>query len=825
MDFKKLFVFISLFMFVSSSVNAEPQKLFYHVISFEKGMNTHISPWILQDNQSSVSQNIRYNKIYGGFSKRSKGLTYGSDSNPVTGLHRYYNSSDVKRLIRADSTKLYVGNDDTGAWTQIGQGFTDGKWWNFVNYKDIAIGMNGSDNAIKYDGCILATANTDGHRTAKDLFAELGAPFAELNTGTDLDASKWYQYKVAFYDGTSYYYSTAKSNPILTGAAVYNISLTDIPIGNTDITHRYIYRTLGAASRADCVADTTYYLVGTLADNSTTTLSDTVTDDTADDDAAPKWSTAVAGTNVTPPACKYPLIHVERLFLAGDTDNPSDLNWSDEYNPDFFLPTDYERIREDDGDSITFIREQNGVLTVAKENTIQLYFTDASSSSSWYTSTPKSFVGCPAPYSVANTPKGLFYLGRGGIYRFDGRMSHLASDAVTPEIADILETALDDVSGFFWKNEYHMAYTSSSSGATANDRVLVYDLVRDAYTLDHKSVNRWIAFNAGTDYGILYSGGSDSSGTVYALEGSAKLFDKRYKSEFDAGTYDDVRSYGTQNSPILELGWDCTINGWLTELKTKDSDIDTIDEIVTYLADAIIDRPDTDGTWVSPAYQINAEQFDKIYWNENLGSFGDITVQFRVASTSAGLASATYGTAYTDPSGSDISSVTANSFIQFRFNLSTSNIDYTPTMFVSDGYLFKMDYSKRGTTYEGNFASNRTGGWTDFKIPAYNKDIRRIKIFYTGSAGALTVNFKNDTGDFDTDFDIDLSISPQYTEPDTDNTYSGTEDHKIYTYYTCDNSEGDAPTGQFWQFSFSDESTNEWTVERMEIVYTRSLMD
>jgi hypothetical protein len=55
----------------------------------------------------------------------------------------------------------------------------------------------------------------------------------------------------------------------------------------------------------------------------------------------------------------------------------------------------------------------------------------------------------------------------------------------------------------------------------------------------------------------------------------------------------------------------------------------------------------------------------------------------------------------------------------------------------------------------------------------------------------LNFNFKNETGDFDGSFDIDLSIVPSYEEPDTENTYTGVGEYKVYTYYAEDNSEID----------------------------------
>ena len=360
-------------LFSCSLAFADETPRFYVINDFSKGLNSQISIYRQNENQGEIAKNVRFNKVFSGVAKRSVNLTYGSaGSHSIEGMHRYYKTSNgTKKLIVTGSTFAYVGNDTTGAFQTIGQGYTDGKRWQFVTYKDIAIGMNGFEQPIKYDAKTDVTDNTDGHRTASDVVTELGAPFAELNTGSNLDASSWYQYKIAFYDGTTYSFSTARSNPLKTGATVRNISLTDIPLGPTGTTQRIIYRTVGDASRALVLADTSYYRVATISNNTARTYNDTLDDATLLADTAPTWATASAGTNVTPPLGKYAIIHDERLFTSGNDTNKSDVYWSDSFNPDYFDPEDFIQVRPDDGDEVTFLREQLGILTIGKTNTIQ----------------------------------------------------------------------------------------------------------------------------------------------------------------------------------------------------------------------------------------------------------------------------------------------------------------------------------------------------------------------------------------------------------------------------------------------------------------------
>ena len=782
--------------------------------NFSRGLNSHISVYNVSNyQQAHTAQNVRINDEYGSISKRpTMVLKLDGGSASINGIHRYYKTDDTAYTVFATSTLLRYDNDGTA--TTIKTGLSDGEWWQFVTYTDTLIGWNGSDAPVKWDGATTTTANTDGARTANELCADLGAPFAELDTGTDLDASSWYQYKVAFYDGSTYHYNDARSNPIVTGSSVHNIALTDIPIGPSGTTHRYIYRTLGNSSQANVEADTTFYLVGTLSDNTTTTFSDDVTDNTADDDAAPKWSTVSAGTNSDPPTCKYGTIHKERLFLGNNSTYPSTLYWSDEYNPDFFSASDYEIIREDDGGEITFINELLGLLIIGKTNAIVHYYTNADDDGDWYASAPYTFIGCPSPYSVAVTPIGLIYYNK-GLYTFIGESVKLISDSVTPEMNDVSETAIEEVVGYYFNGEYHFAYTSKSSDEGDNNRVLVYDIVRDAYVLDHKDINCFCAFTGGSDFGQLYSGSSTTDGYIYAHGGAPTSLDIRYGSQVSAGTHDDTRDRGTEKSPIVEIAWDCTIDGWLTELQTKDASITTIDSIETYLPDATIDRPDTDGDWTSDIYRINAGALERLYWNESLGSYGDVDLYIKTCDDAA-CSGDSFGSAYTDPTGSDVSSETAQDWVQIKASLSTTDIDYTPILYTDEGYMIKLVYSVTGATQESSFLSKFESGWIDLEPKGRIKRLKRIRVFYEGDSGDIDFRYYNEEGDIDTTFTIDLDVIP---EQSTNDNYSGLGDEKIYTHYCTSNIGGLSPISRLWWFDISDESTDDWKIKRIEVKY------
>lgn len=790
-------------------VNAFAESHVYVINNFSKGINAHISEFNTPDDQCNSALNVRFNDSYSSLSKREPmilSLDFGDGS--INGLHRFYKSDGTQFTIAAIGTYLKIDNNGTAQ--TIADGLSDGKWWQFVTYMDKAIGMNGTDNPIKYDGHTQVTDDTDGSRTAANLCADLGAPFAELDTGTDLDSESWYQYKMAFYDGTTYYYSNARSNPILTGASVCNIALTDIPLGPDGTTARYLYRTEGNASEAAVRADTSFYLVGTLSDNTTTTFSDDVDDATLAGDDAPTWATASGGGAdylSSPPLGKFGIIHDERLVIAGNNTYPSEVYFSEQFKPDFFYPDRMEKIRPDDGDEITFLKEQLGILTIGKTNSIIRFYTDGSPEDDWYYSDPLSTIGCPAPYSAQNSPHGIIYLSRHGIYRFTGQSSQYISDAVTPYIEDVSQVNIEECAGFYQNNQYYLSYTSQESGQAYNNRVLVYDFVRDAYTLDTKNINSFADLSSGSDFGIVISGSSLSDGYVYAFEDTPFYLIVRYKSDFDEGTFDDARAFGTEENPFVELAWTETI----------DELTGTIDGLT-----GIIDRPDTDGTWTSPVYKINAGALSRLYWNESLGAYGDVTMNVKSCDDSGCSGDSFVATNYTDPNGSDVSDVTADTYIQLRANLSTSSIYYTPNLFMDDGFVVKVAYYKTSSTYESNVLGRWESGWKHFGNPAQKKEIKRIRVFYDGESDAVvTFSYKNEEGDVNNSFDIDLSIDPG---ADPDDEYMGAGNLKYYMFYPPLNSETEpAAIGNLWWFTMTDEDSESsldlWKIRAIEIIW------
>ena len=767
-------LFVAL-LFTTTAFGQEAAKdQLYEWSDFSGGLVTKLSPFSISNKQGDILENVRYDVELKSLTKRDQVTTAFTPhaTEPITGLFRLYLKDGTKRILTMHGDEVESCVDSTGVCSTILTVASGDYKWDCLAWHNLAICTDGTNQPIKYDGT-SASATYLGSALATDKGSGTGP------TGT------LYNYKVSCYSASYESMLNQSSNSLtMTGN---DITLTMIPVCpdtilGEDVVKKYVYRS------KDGVAGTHYLLSNGDIANDTVTLTD------SDTDAELTATTYPAGDETsTPPKGRFNLIHQARLFFANNTATPSRLFWSEIEGHDYFQDDEYFNIRQDDGDEITAIFNLLGKLGVSKTNTIQKVFTDGDTpADDWSISDPFSFVGVQAPYSGANTSSGYVYLGNNGIYSFNGQYSELLSDPVEPEIRDISSSNYENVWADYYKNKYYMAYTSSATGSTVNDRVLIYDFLTQAFSKDLLSINAFEVLGSSTDVEVLYSG-SSTTGKIFAHAESTKEVVHRNQDDF-SGTWDDMRylseiAGGDVNSPVLELAWTETI----------DEMVGTIDSVT-----GIIDRPDTDGTYISQYLTINALEYDKLYWNETIpGVGGDVTFAVRSGATTSDTSTAVWSSEYSTPSGSDISEATTDSTIpvmQYRISMSTNDIEYTPNVVNTGNYNVRITYDIAGSTDESTIPLNYRGGWDDFGNPAYYKTLRYIYVYYNWpeeTAGTLTLTFETIEGESDV-FEIDLLTNPSsYIETFT----------------------GGALTGRFIRLSVNESSLNPITIRKILVVY------
>lgn len=750
----KLIPILVLFLAVNAYGQELPKNQQWIIDDFSKGLNLKLSKYNLPSDYCTISENIRYGTKLKSATKRDEIFSYGSmDANEaVTGQHRLYLKNGTKKLLGTHGDELEVGNDALGTFTNL-LTFTSGDYkWQWLTWHDLAIGCDGYNQPVKTNGTVATYLGSCGA-------ADAGSGSGPTGTG--------YTYKVSYYTTSYEILFNQVSNPLtMTGN---DINLSMIPIapdtyGGEDVTGRKIYRNKTGGS--------VWYLLsnGTIANNTATTLTD------SDADGGLSATAYPVGTVIyRPPKGRFSAVYHNRLWFANDPDHPSRIYYSEDANPDVFIGssgncTSYFNIRLNDGDEITFARPLLGQFCIGKNNSIQYIYTHKGDSptADWEISDPFSFTGCDAPYSVDNSPLGIIYLDWSGLYKFNGQYSTLISDAVTPAILDISETDFENCWGKFHKNLFYLSYTSGATGSSTNDRVLVFDLLSNAYNIDILSINTFCTFSSGDDWDVLYAG-SSTNGTVYAYAETVHGIIHRRHADFTGddiewvnARYVPTRWGGDPDSPLLEIANRTTINSLGGTINNLTGDIN---------------RTTTTGHYVSDIITLGASALDKLYWHETIpATGGDVVFYLRGGSTPALCRAASWTGPHTDPSGSDISSDHPNAYMQYNIRITTDNIDHTPTVYTTGGYTVKMTFDMEGTTTETTVPFRWRSGWTDLRYPGYIKSLTRIYVYYSyaeNEAGTITFKFENFNGDYD-EFEIDTLANPDsYTEAFTGGKFTG----------------------------------------------------
>ena len=641
------------------------------VAMFEQfqGLSTKISDQNLPPQFATRSENIRFSPI-GSLKKRFSfakynGTTLGTD--PIFFGTRFYftDTSSVasKKLVIAYGSTLKAGTDSGGTFSDIATGMTANLFYTAVIYKDSLYMCNGTDSCQRWTG----SGNTKTMGVAIPAAGASAAQGASGNLGNGT-----YNYKIVFlYDGYQESNGQDTAFSVTVSSGPKNVDISSIPTGGTDqgVTARRIYRTqAGGAS---------YFRVTTISDNTTTTYTDSTADGSLD------TTLTIPTTNFSPPAFKYIALHNERIF--GVKKNSSDLYFSKIISgvsmPDVFNTTDdVISIAPDDGDIIQAILEgPDGIFTIFKRNSVRKLFVGTAPPEEWEVSAVFDPHGVVSPYSVARSPGGVIYHSRTGLDKrsirvFNGQSSQDISERIQPTLSDITRGLIENVIGNYHDEKYRMSYADRTTGTTENNRVLIYDFERDAYSIDLKNVNAFIPWDGAGDQGQLYTGDS-GNGFVYLEDTENSDLFIELLSQISTGTFIQTESGGTEAAPTISLiqsqvADDTGAKAW-DQLTSASSTWDTrTSELDTW-------RPS--GQWISPVYEINAINLVSLYWTETSDGGQEVYFWIRTGDSSVVTTSAAWSGPYSTSSGSDISAVPAGQFIQLKVQLYTQDTTVTTT--------------------------------------------------------------------------------------------------------------------------------------------------
>ena len=258
----------------------------------------------------------------GAITKRKGAVTYNPTALALAFKDQYEAifSDGVRHTLAVQSGEVkYTSGDRIFNTIENGTGFAPESNFEFEITQDRVYGGNGANDPIVYDrttnyGGVVYTAPRIRNMGVQ---APLTAPSVAVVAGGSVPVGG-HTYKITYL-----YYDFEESNGgpasavATTSAGNQQVDLTSVPVGGYGVTARKVYRDNN---------DGVYVLVGTIANNTATTFSDTVAAGT----------TPIPLDNGLPPTFGQIVLFLDSLFIADVPGQPSIVYYSQTGFPDIF---------------------------------------------------------------------------------------------------------------------------------------------------------------------------------------------------------------------------------------------------------------------------------------------------------------------------------------------------------------------------------------------------------------------------------------------------------------------------------------------------------
>ncbi len=479
---------------------------------FDGGKNSKYEKSIIEDNESPDCLNVVFDAGSVGTRNGFKKVNTASVGSFVCeGLYTRQGTNNAETMVAFYNGSGFTLNGTSLVTIPSAQSiFTIGVRVGATQMENHAFFGNGGTIPYKYNG-------TD--------FTRHGVYPPTLTTsqitGGAGNPNGLYQYAYTYINSASVESNMSTFSTAIT-AVNCKIELTSIPIApqSWGVGTRRIYRTVTSGA--------SMFRVATLSDNTTTTYSD----DTAD----ASLGAAAPTDKGVPPKYSTIIYHQNRLFM-NDADNPSFIWYTDLNEPYTVGALSFLIIGDTSTDSVKgFAVQDNSLVIFCKKNVWVLYM-PSTDPTEWNVIKAKSSYSSNSPYgNITYLNKVGFpavqndkFVGFGAIsgdsvepsatLLTNATMgSELKSDRVEPDMFDIQEAYVGNISSIVFKNKAYIAMTKGSNNTT-NNRVYVMDFSIDNLSKSQKEAwAPWSGLNVAQFAiynGALYYGTSTATGYLY----------------------------------------------------------------------------------------------------------------------------------------------------------------------------------------------------------------------------------------------------------------------------------------------------------------------
>ncbi len=487
------------------------------VVLFDGGLDTKFAASILPDNESPDCLNVVFKN---GAVETRKGT---AKANTLTigafvcdGLYTRREDTGAETMIAFHGGTARTYGVDT--FTTIPSAlsvFTAGIRVAATQYRNNLFIGNGGVIPYKYNG-------TDFTRHGVYSPTNTASYVSVSAAGTMAAGDK--SYKITFLNSYSAESDVSSAITVVGLAASAVVSITSIPLApqSWGIGSRRIYRSSG----------TTYLLLGTLSDNTTTVFTD---------GAGIVPSSNAPTDNGVPPKYSVCIYHANRLFI-NDAANPNYVWYSALGEPFTFPAANFFKVGDAASDVVKGFAIADNSVVVFCENSQWLNYMPSTDNSGWQQVRVRSNFGSKSPFSFwsyenkigfaayQNTKFTGFASLEGGAVSPSATLlttsaagSDFISDKIEPDMFTVIETYTPNISAIVYQNKAYVAVTYDS-GSTTNNRLYQFDFSHS--NLAKRQQFSWVPWTGVTPAqfaiygGSLYYGSATNNGFVYKMEQS-----------------------------------------------------------------------------------------------------------------------------------------------------------------------------------------------------------------------------------------------------------------------------------------------------------------
>lgn len=479
-------------------------------IIFDGGKNNKYNKSIIEDNESPDCLNVVFDD--GGVGTRDgfiKVNTASVGSYVCDGIYTRKGTNNAETMVAFFGGNGYTLNSTSMVTIPSAQSvWTAGFRVACAQMENYAFFGNGNRVPYKYNG-------TDW--TRHGVPQPSGTASAISNGAGALSGT--YSWKITYLNSQSVEGNVSDSliTFVVTAKAV---RLSSLPVApqSWGVSSRRIYRTVDSG--------TTFFRVATISDNTTTTY---------DDNTGDSGLGAVAPTDKGEPPNYFSIIyHKNRLWmLASDG-----LVWYTDLNEPFTVAsTNFIAVGDGSTDFPKSLSVYADTVVVHGERNTWLIYMPDTDPTNWAVIKSQSPFSSISPFGSFESDNKLYFPAvqndkfvgfaalKGNVIEPTATLlsvntagSELKSDRIEPDMFDVQETYLGNISSIVFKNKAYITLTKGS-GSTTNNRVYVMD-----FSIENLSKNQreawvpWSGINAAqfTIYdGNLYYGTSTDTGFVY----------------------------------------------------------------------------------------------------------------------------------------------------------------------------------------------------------------------------------------------------------------------------------------------------------------------